>query len=120
MARTKLTAKKKEEITEPIAITDPTELEIVTDEDEYDNMDTTEQDKNEEACLIRTRLEEKLKETITQYMEIMDGKSKIPVRRDNMAERDEMTNLILNRTQVPNLKNGVNRRFETIKLSKTM
>ncbi|GFS71223.1 hypothetical protein NPIL_526701 [Nephila pilipes] len=55
-------------------------------------MDTTEQDKNEEACFIRTRLEEKLKETITQYMEIMDGKSKIPVRRDNMTERDEMTN----------------------------
>ncbi|GFU10843.1 hypothetical protein NPIL_497711 [Nephila pilipes] len=55
-------------------------------------MDTTEQDKNEEACLIRTRLEEKLRETFTQHMEIMDGKSKIPVRRDNMAERDEMTN----------------------------
>ncbi|GFU46757.1 hypothetical protein NPIL_318771 [Nephila pilipes] len=73
MARTKLTAKKKE-ITEPIAITDPTELEIVTDEDEYDNMNTTELDKNEEACLIRTRLEEKLRETVTQYMEIMDGK----------------------------------------------
>ncbi|GFT01988.1 hypothetical protein NPIL_639181 [Nephila pilipes] len=91
MARTKLTAKKKE-ITEPISITDPTELEILTDEDEYDNMDTIEQDMNEEVCLIQTRLEERLKEKITQYMEIMDGKSKIPVRRDDMAERDEMAN----------------------------
>ncbi|GFT37159.1 hypothetical protein NPIL_200131 [Nephila pilipes] len=92
IARTKQTAKKKKEITGPIAITDPTELEIDTKEDEYDNMDTTEQDKDEEACLIRTRLEEKLRETVTQYIKIIDGKSKIPVRRDNMAERNEMTN----------------------------
>ncbi|GFS74744.1 hypothetical protein NPIL_326031 [Nephila pilipes] len=52
IARTKKTAKKKKEITESIAITNPTELEIDTEEDEYDDMDTTEQDRTKRRVLF--------------------------------------------------------------------
>ncbi|GFT94411.1 hypothetical protein NPIL_404161 [Nephila pilipes] len=92
MARTKQTARKTRENTESIANEDPTDLEIDTDgEEESETMDTTEQDRNEEACLPRTRMEEKFKEIFTLYLNSTDAKSKVQVRRDNGAEREKIT-----------------------------
>ncbi|GFT00992.1 hypothetical protein NPIL_37851 [Nephila pilipes] len=93
MAKTKQTARKKESI-ESITNMNPTELEIDTEENESDNMDTTDQDKNEEACLLRTRKEEKFKEIINHYLNSMEEKTKTPVRRDNYAVREEITTSI--------------------------
>ncbi|GFS83804.1 hypothetical protein NPIL_693481 [Nephila pilipes] len=70
MARTKQTVRKKMENTELINNTDPIKLEIDTDEEESETMDTTGQDRNEEACLLRTRMEEKCKEIKSQQRKL--------------------------------------------------
>ncbi|GFT52347.1 hypothetical protein NPIL_297841 [Nephila pilipes] len=80
--------------TESINNTDPTELEIDTDEEESETMDTTEQDRNEKACLLRIRMEEKYKEIINHYMSNKHRKYKLPVRKDNIKERQEVENNI--------------------------
>ncbi|GFT32129.1 hypothetical protein NPIL_672181 [Nephila pilipes] len=112
MAITKQTARKKKESTESITNADPTELEIDTDEEESESMDTTEHDRNEEEYLLRTRKEEKFKEIVNHYLNTMEEKSKIPVRRDNCAVRDEITAtlhkyLILKIEMVEELKRSV-------------
>ncbi|GFT74952.1 hypothetical protein NPIL_290311 [Nephila pilipes] len=89
MARTKQTAWKTRENTESIANEDPTDLEIDTHgEEESETMDTTEQDRNEEACLLRTRMEEKFKETFTLYLNSTDAKSKVLTKRQWRRKRE--------------------------------
>ncbi|GFU10880.1 hypothetical protein NPIL_648691 [Nephila pilipes] len=58
MAGTKQTARKKKENIESIPNEDPTDLEIDTDGEESETIDTTEQDRNEVDYLLRTRMEE--------------------------------------------------------------
>ncbi|GFU38515.1 hypothetical protein NPIL_452001 [Nephila pilipes] len=73
MSRTKQTARKKES-TESNINRDPTELEIDTDEERLETMDTTEQDRNKEACLLRTRMEEKYKDIVNHFIHYKDKK----------------------------------------------
>ncbi|GFU10881.1 hypothetical protein NPIL_648701 [Nephila pilipes] len=53
-------------------------------------MDTTEQDRNEEACHLRTRMEEKYKEIVSHYKLNRDRKFRLPIRKDNQEERQEI------------------------------
>ncbi|GFT18496.1 hypothetical protein NPIL_413141 [Nephila pilipes] len=95
MARTKQTARKKKEMAESTANTDPHDLEIDTADKETETMDTenencTDQDRNTEACLLRTRMEEKFKETVYHFYLYKGKKSETPIRRENMKEREEI------------------------------
>ncbi|GFU36161.1 hypothetical protein NPIL_435041 [Nephila pilipes] len=48
-------------------ITDPKDFETDNDEEEAETMDTNDQDRNNEACLIRTRMKENYKEAAEKF-----------------------------------------------------
>ncbi|GFT82331.1 hypothetical protein NPIL_75311 [Nephila pilipes] len=54
-----------------------------TDEEESETMDTTEQDRNEEACLLRTRMEDKFKEIVNLFLDSIHKKAEMLLLRDN-------------------------------------
>ncbi|GFT09530.1 hypothetical protein NPIL_654311 [Nephila pilipes] len=94
MARTKQTAQKKKEKTESIANKDPPDLESDTD-DETETMDTenensTDPDQNKEACLIRTRMEEKFNEAVKYINHYRHIKFKSSIRTYFFEERQKI------------------------------
>ncbi|GFS94444.1 hypothetical protein NPIL_419101 [Nephila pilipes] len=70
MARTKQKTKKKVDDPDQIDITDLNEYETDNGEEEEETMDMTDQDQNNEACLIRTRMEEKFTEALEKILSL--------------------------------------------------
>ncbi|GFT08054.1 hypothetical protein NPIL_187471 [Nephila pilipes] len=93
MARTKQTKQKKEKA-ESINILDPLDLESVTDDEteimNTENENSTDQDRNKEACFLRTRMEEKFKEIVNYTNHYREKKLNMSIRKDDYEERQEV------------------------------